>query len=86
VLPPFLQEIGIAASLLDDQLERVVGEFHTLVARRFGERDASRRRRKRTDLRKVEQTLRVGLCAARLSAKLRQAGTDEDNRQRLYGY
>ena len=35
----------------------------------------------RTDLGKVEQAFGVGLCAARLAAKLRQAGADEDDGQ-----
>src|SRR5262245_39963876 len=67
MLAKFLKEIRIAERLPNDQAERVIGKLHVLLPCRLGDRDARGRLGERTNLREVEQPLRIRLGSAGLA-------------------
>lgn len=76
-----LDEVGVAVGVLDDGAHGGVLEGDTSSPRRFHERLGGGLRRKGSDLRELEEPLRVGLGIAGQSGQLRQPRARERDRQ-----
>src|ERR1700722_16389640 len=61
MLAPLLQEVGISLCLFDNLLDGSSVERNSQIPRRLGNCDARSRRQQWTNLRKVEESLSVGL-------------------------
>src|SRR6516162_4594371 len=85
VLSPFLQEVGIAMSRLDDLLKCCRLKLHILLTGRFRDRLTSGLLRQRADFGEVEQAFRVRLRMPHSTTKLWESGAHQRDGQLALG-